>query len=79
MLNLVTKVQHQNSKNQTVILIFPINPTYILICCVLHLKNDDTVPNAPKIKKILKVLVAQNCVNGTTIYSLNKIKTCLLI
>ena len=28
----VTKVQHQNTKNQTVILIFPISCTYLLIC-----------------------------------------------
>ena len=48
------KFQHQNTKNQTVILIFPRNPTYILICCVFHLKNDDTVPNAPTINNFLE-------------------------
>ena len=45
MKNRVTKVQHQNTKNQTVILIFPGYRTYLLICCVIHLKNDDTVLN----------------------------------
>ena len=43
--NLVTKVQYQNTKNQTVILILPRYHTYLLICCVFYLKNDDTVLN----------------------------------
>ena len=28
--------------------------TYLLICCVLHLKNIDTVPNAPLINEFLE-------------------------
>ena len=51
MKNCVTKVQHQNTKNQTVILIFPRYRTYLLICCVIYLKNDDTVLNALTICK----------------------------
>ena len=43
--NRVKKVQHQNTKNQTVISIFPGYCIYLLICCVFHLKNDDTVLN----------------------------------
>ena len=49
MKNRVKKVQHQNTKNQTVIIIFPRYRTYLLICCVFHLKNDDTVLNALEI------------------------------
>ena len=30
-------------KKQTVILIFPIYRTYLFMCCVFHLKNDDTL------------------------------------
>ena len=55
MKNRVTKFQHQNTKNQTVILIFPIYHTYLLICCVFHLKNDDTFPNSPTINKFLEM------------------------
>ena len=54
MYNCVTKIQHQNTKNQTVILIFPRYHTYLLICCVFHLKNDDTVPNSPTINKFFE-------------------------
>ena len=46
MKNRVTKVQHQNTKYQTLILIFPRYHTYLFICCVFHLKNDYTVLNA---------------------------------
>ena len=49
--NRVTQIQHQNTNNQTVILIFPRYCTYLLICCVFHLKNDDTVIIALKIGK----------------------------
>ena len=38
MKNRATKVQHKNTKNQTVILIFPISCTYLLICCIIYLK-----------------------------------------
>ena len=34
----VTKVQHQNTKKLTVILIFPRSCTYLLVCCVIYLK-----------------------------------------
>ena len=49
--NCVTKVQHQNTKNKTVILIFLRYRTYLLICCIFHLKNDDTVLNVLTIGK----------------------------
>ena len=54
MYNRVTKFQYLNTKNQTVILIFPRYPTNLLICCVFHLKNDGTVPNVPTINKFLE-------------------------
>ena len=54
MKNCVTKVQHQNTKNQTVILILPRYHTYLSICCVFTWKNDDTVPNATTINKFLE-------------------------
>ena len=38
MKNRVAKVQHQNTKSWTVILIFPISCTYLMICCVIYLK-----------------------------------------
>ena len=38
MKNCVNKFQHQNTKNRTVILIFPIYRTYLFICCVIYLK-----------------------------------------
>ena len=37
MKNCVTKVQHQNTKNWTVILIFTRYRTYLLVCCVIYL------------------------------------------
>ena len=49
--NCVTEVQHKNTKNQTVILIFTGYCTYLLVCCVFYLKNDDTVLNALSIYK----------------------------
>ena len=54
MQNSFTKVQHQKTKNQTVILIFTRYTTYLLICCVFQLKKDDTVPDAPKINKFFE-------------------------
>ena len=36
--NCVNKVQHQNTKNRTVLLVFPGYWTYLLICCVIYLK-----------------------------------------
>ena len=48
------KSSTSNTKNQTVILIFPRYPTYFLICCVFQLKNDDTVPNGPTINRFLE-------------------------
>ena len=38
MKNRVTRVWHQNTKNQTVILIFTKSCPYLLICCVICLK-----------------------------------------
>ena len=55
MKNRVKNFQHQNTKNQTVILIFTRYTTYLLICCVFHLKNDDTVPNEPTINKFIEM------------------------
>ena len=49
--NRATKVEHQNMKNQTVILIFPKYCTYLLICFVFRLKNGDTVLNSLTIGK----------------------------
>ena len=46
MKNRVTNVQHKNTINQTVILAFPKYQTYLFICCLFRLKNDDTVLNA---------------------------------
>ena len=37
MKNCVTKFQHQNKKNRTVILIFPRYRTYLFICCFIYL------------------------------------------
>ena len=54
MKNSVTNVQHQNTKNKTVILICPRYSTYLLICFVFHFKNDDTMPNAATINKFLE-------------------------
>ena len=51
MKNRVTTVQHKNTKNQTVILIFPRYCTYLLIFYVFQLKNDDTVLNESTIGK----------------------------
>ena len=42
-------------KNQTIILIFPRCTTYLLICCISHLKNNDTVPNEQKINKFIEM------------------------
>ena len=53
MYNRVTTYQYQNTKNQKVILKFTRYSTYLLICLVFHLKNDDTVPNAATINKFL--------------------------
>ena len=52
--NCVTKVQHQNTKNQKAILKFPRYRTYLLIYCVFTLKNDDTVLNALTIDRFLE-------------------------
>ena len=54
MKNRITKFQHQNTKNQTVILIFPRYHTYLLTCCVFTWKNDNTVPNVPTINRFLE-------------------------
>ena len=70
MKNRVTKVQHQNTKNQRVILIFPRYCTYPLICCVFYLKNDDTVRNALTICKYLETTHGSDQLkwNDKTIY-----------
>ena len=54
MKNRVTKVQHQNTKNQTVILMFPRYRTYLLIYCVFDLNNYYNVCNALTIGKYLE-------------------------
>ena len=41
-------------KNLTVILVFPRYYTYLLICCVFHLKNYDMVINSLTIRKYNK-------------------------
>ena len=56
MKNHVTKCQHKNAKNQTVILILPIYFTYLFICCIFFLKNDDNVCNALTICKYLETI-----------------------
>ena len=53
-LNRLTKVQHQNTTNQTVIWIFIRYPTNLLIRYVSNLKNHDTFPNEPTIKTFLE-------------------------
>ena len=53
MKNCVAKIQHQNTKNKTVILMFPSYRNYLLIS-FFSLTYDDTVCNALKISKYLE-------------------------
>ena len=55
MKNCATKVQHQNTKIRTVILIFPRYHTHLLICCVLFTRvYYDNVKNALTIGEYLE-------------------------
>ena len=51
MKSFITKVQHQNTKNQTVILTYKMYFTYLVICCDFYLENDDIGFNAAIIRK----------------------------
>ena len=48
------KISTSKYENPKVRLIFPRYCTYLLMCCVIYLKNDDTVPNAPTINRFLE-------------------------
>ena len=79
MKNRVTKVQHQNTKNQTVILIFLKYRTYLLIRCVFYLENDDTLINALTICKYHEKPMVQKITNVSKKYYKKESWTCVLI
>ena len=54
MKNRVTTFQHQNTKNQTVILIFQRYRPYLLICCVIYLNILLHCANALTLGKYLE-------------------------
>ena len=79
MKNCVTKVEHQNTKNQTVINIYKLPKlTFDMLCCLLEYMMTLWAMHWQSASPLEKPVV-QNGVNETTKYCKNKSKTCVVI